>query len=101
MSVSVWRGREPESCEELHENDKLWLVPPGRVFMWPTFKVGHRVQVRHVDTANGRPIVVETLAKMPRVSRARHIVGASGRALGPAWRRASDDASINAPPCLT
>lgn len=59
--------REVSSCEELQENDKLWLVNPDRQFIWPTFEVGHLVEVRHVGTSNGEPIVVETLSKSPKV----------------------------------
>lgn len=61
-------GREVSSCDELQENDKLWLVRPGKEFMWPTFEVGHLVEVRHVSTANRQPIIIETLSKSPKVS---------------------------------
>jgi hypothetical protein len=60
-------GWEVTSCDELVDNDKLWLVPKGREFMWPTFKQGHKVEVRHVNTMNNEPIVVETLSESPKV----------------------------------
>ncbi len=61
-------GWEVTSCDEVVDDDKLWLVPPGREFMWPTFKQGHKVEVRHVATMNNEPIVVETLSESPKVS---------------------------------
>lgn len=68
--------REVSSCDELQENDKLWLVNPDRQFIWPTFEVGHLVEVRHVGTTNGEPIIVETLSKSPKV-RAPHLFSCS------------------------
>ena len=56
-------------CSEISENDKLWLVQPHREFMWPTFKKGHMVEVRHVETGNKQPIMVETLSESPKVFR--------------------------------
>lgn len=60
-------GWEVTSCDELVDDDKVWLVPRGREFMWPTFKRGHKVEVRHVETMNQEPIVVETLSESPKV----------------------------------
>lgn len=60
-------GWEVTSCDEVVDNDKVWLVPQGREFMWPTFKVGHKVEVRHVHTMNQEPIIVETLSESPKV----------------------------------
>ena len=67
--VFLHNGWEVTNCEELVENDKLWLVPKGREFIWPTFKKGHLVEVRHVKSGNGEPIVVETLSESPKVFR--------------------------------
>lgn len=61
-------GWEVTNCDELVDNDKVWLVPRGREFMWPTFKRGHKVEVRHVETMNKAPIIVETLSDSPKVS---------------------------------
>lgn len=84
--------REVSSCEELQENDKLWLVNPDRQFIWPTFEVGHLVEVRHVGTSNGEPIVVETLSKSPKVRNilrhARTALEDIGR-VGGLWRMAA------------
>jgi prolyl 4-hydroxylase len=67
--VFLHNGWEVSNCEELVEDDKLWLVPRHREFMWPTFKRGHLVEVRHVASGNGEPIVVETLSESPKVFR--------------------------------
>ena len=67
--IFLHNGWEITTCAELTENDKLWLVPRGREFIWPTFKKGHLVEVRHVTTANNKPIVVETLSESPKVFR--------------------------------
>lgn len=67
--VFLHNGWEVSNCEELVEDDKLWLVPRHREFMWPTFKRGHLVEVQHVASGNGEPIVVETLSESPKVFR--------------------------------
>jgi hypothetical protein len=70
--------REVTSCDELVNDDKVWLVPPRREFMWPTFERGHKVEVWHVETANQRPIVVETLSDKPKVRPCLYINGVAG-----------------------
>lgn len=67
--VFLHNGWEVSNCDELVDDDKLWLVPRHREFIWPTFKRGHQVEVRHVASGNGEPIIVETLSESPKVFR--------------------------------
>lgn len=61
-------GYEVKSLGALSEGQQLFLVPPDRHFVWPTFGVGHRVELPGVASAcPGNPIVLTTLAESPRV----------------------------------
>lgn len=61
-------GYEVKSLGALSEGQQLFLVPPDRHFVWPTFGVGHRVELPGVASAcKGKPIVLTTLAESPRV----------------------------------
>ena len=60
-------GQTIESCEDIKNNDSIYMVPKGRWFMWPTYEVGHKVHIDHVNTTSGLPIIMETLSKSPRV----------------------------------
>jgi hypothetical protein len=61
-------GYEAKSLSALRDGDRLFLVPPYRHFVWPTFFVGHRVEVPGVASAYaGKPITLETLSESPRV----------------------------------
>ena len=61
-------GYEVKSLGALTEGQQLFLVPPDRHFVWPTFGVGHRVELPGVASAYpGKPITLTTLAESPRV----------------------------------
>lgn len=42
-------------------------MPPKREFVWPVPQVGHKVELRHVTTPEGKAIVVESVSISPRV----------------------------------
>ena len=67
---SSW-GTAVKSCSELKANDMVHVVPDGRLFMWPSHEVGHKVEIKHLTTeAEGAPpIILETLSQRPRVFR--------------------------------
>lgn len=46
-------------------------MPSNRLFMWPSFEVGHKVEIKHVEMPLGdnKPIILETLSQRPRVFR--------------------------------
>jgi hypothetical protein len=57
-------------CKDLSNNTKLFFVPEGRLFIWPSFELGHRATVPTVTLPKGHsPIVLETLSASPRVFR--------------------------------
>lgn len=61
-------GYEVRSLSALREGDSLFLVPADRLFVWPTFHVGHRVEVPGVASAYpGKRVTLETLSESPRV----------------------------------
>ena len=60
-------GTRIESCGDIKNDDNIYMVPTGRWFMWPTHEIGHSVQLDHVHTSTGLPIVMETLSQSPRV----------------------------------
>ena len=50
------------TCADLSEGVReVYLVPERRNFMWPTKEIGHKVEVSHIHTVNGKPITLETL----------------------------------------
>jgi prolyl 4-hydroxylase len=58
------------TCADLSEGVReVYLVPERRNFMWPTKEIGHKVEVSHIHTVNGKPITLETLSHHPRVFR--------------------------------
>ena len=65
---SAW-GTVVSSCAELRPADLVYVVPRGRLFMWPSHDVGHRAEIKHVPMPDGRAIVLETLSQRPRVFR--------------------------------
>jgi len=57
------------SCSDLKNGDSVMIVPNGRLFMWPSYEVGHKTAIRHIGMPAGKPIVLETLSLRPRVFR--------------------------------
>lgn len=51
-----------------HTHGHVFHVPRGRLFIWPTYELGHRTMASNVALPSGyKPIVVETLSAEPRV----------------------------------
>jgi len=67
-------GQAVNDCSNIDNKSSIYLVPQGRVFMWPTIELGHQVKVAHLeDTPNGEPVVVETLSHSPRIFRLHNL----------------------------
>ncbi len=61
-------GYEVKALWALTEGQRLFLVPPYRHFVWPTFHVGHRVELPGVASAySGKRVTLETVSESPRV----------------------------------
>ena len=65
------QGNLVHGCEDIHDGGmKLWWVPKSRLFMWPTFDIGHIAEVRDVPSpVSGEKIVLETISIEPKVFR--------------------------------
>mmetsp|Transcript_14450 Transcript_14450/g.19826 ORF Transcript_14450/g.19826 Transcript_14450/m.19826 type:complete len:637 (+) Transcript_14450:1-1911(+) len=63
-------GTRVTSCSDLKpEEDSVFVVPQGRLFMLPSTGVGYRMEIHHIDMPTHLPIVVETLSLQPRIFR--------------------------------
>lgn len=60
-------GQMVKTVDDVGDRDTLYLVPPDRLFVWPTVEIGRRVKVSHVTAPQGVPIEMETLSLSPRV----------------------------------
>lgn len=65
---SAW-GKVVLSCADLRPSDFVYVVPSGRLFMWPSHEVGHKMEIKHISMPDGKAIVLETLSQRPRVFR--------------------------------
>lgn len=63
-------GSRIESCLELSNRSAIFFVDEGRLFIWPSFELGHLAVANNVHLPPGyKPIMVETLSRTPRVFR--------------------------------
>lgn len=61
-------GSRIDSCLMLKNGTRLFFVDEGRVFIWPSFELGHLAIAPTVKLPPGyKPIILETLSKSPRV----------------------------------
>jgi prolyl 4-hydroxylase len=58
-------GKKVSTSDELNDGQTVHLVAPWRQFVWPTFEVGHRVNISGIHET--REIYVETMETTPRV----------------------------------
>mmetsp|Transcript_1215 Transcript_1215/g.1560 ORF Transcript_1215/g.1560 Transcript_1215/m.1560 type:complete len:502 (+) Transcript_1215:119-1624(+) len=64
------RVRDCEAAASLVPSSRgrvLYIVPPGREFLWPTVEIGHKEVISHIIPPTGSPIVMETLSHEPRL----------------------------------
>mmetsp|Transcript_3258 Transcript_3258/g.4598 ORF Transcript_3258/g.4598 Transcript_3258/m.4598 type:complete len:496 (-) Transcript_3258:212-1699(-) len=61
-------GKKISSCFEFEDESMVFVVPQGRLFMWPTIEPGRQKIVPHVKSpVDGKEIMVETLSLSPKV----------------------------------
>ncbi|KAF0695802.1 Aste57867_13399 [Aphanomyces stellatus] len=65
--VYTGQGRLVESFDDLAENDRLYVVAPNLLFVWPFVEMGHRVLIESPQSPTGKPIVLESFSDSPRV----------------------------------
>ncbi|KDO19374.1 hypothetical protein SPRG_15464 [Saprolegnia parasitica CBS 223.65] len=61
------RGQLVESIDQIEENERLYLVAPGLLFVWPFVELGHTVSVESTQSPTQKPIVLESFNESPRV----------------------------------
>ncbi|CAM9620482.1 unnamed protein product, partial [Phaeothamnion confervicola] len=59
---------------EVRNDDRLFLVPHDRLFVFATVKVGYSITLPHVENPEGGCVVMETLATSPRVFELRNFM---------------------------
>lgn len=63
------RGVSLQSYQDILPGDRLYLVAPELLFVWPFVKLGHRVQVTSETSPTKKPIIIESLTESPRTFR--------------------------------
>jgi prolyl 4-hydroxylase len=67
VKVFTETGTLVESCKALKkEGQKLFVVEAGKLFVFPTVEIGHKVTLDHVTSGLGT-VTLETLSHSPRV----------------------------------
>lgn len=65
-------GRLVRSYDDMEAGDRLYVVAPGLLFMYPFVKLGHRVVLTPADSPTGKPVVLESLTESPRTFHVHH-----------------------------
>ncbi|DAZ94226.1 TPA: hypothetical protein N0F65_001076 [Lagenidium giganteum] len=55
-----------QSYDEIKNDDRLYLVAPGLLFVWPFVKLGHRVYLTPKESPLDKPVILESLTESPR-----------------------------------
>lgn len=80
-------GSRIDSCSDVKSGDSIFVVPVGRLFIWPTFYVGHIAKVTHISLSNNlidhffasnsnsnEVIEIETISIEPKVFKVRNFL---------------------------
>lgn len=65
-------GQQLHSYQDILPGDRLYLVAPGLLFVWPFVKLGHLVHVTSEASPTKQPIVIESLTESPRTFHLHH-----------------------------
>lgn len=65
-------GRLIASYQDIQQGDRLYVVAPGLLFMFPFVKLGHRVVLRPTESPTQQPVVLESLTESPRTFHLHH-----------------------------
>jgi len=68
LADRVYNGRGVllRSYQDILPGDRLYLVAPELLFVWPFVKLGHRVEVTSAASPTKKPIIIESLSESPR-----------------------------------
>ena len=86
-------GSRIDSCNDIKTGDAIFIVPLGRLFIWPTFFVGHIARVTHISlsstvennygsSTNNKEhdtIEIETISMEPKIFKIRNFFSTSGQ----------------------
>eukprot|EP01041_Mallomonas_annulata_P007927 gene7927-16219_t len=61
-----------KSCEDIKDGDDVFMVHADRLFIWPSYEVGHRVSIPHVKSPTVNQMEMETISISPRVFRVKN-----------------------------
>jgi prolyl 4-hydroxylase len=67
-------GQPVFNCSQLHNYDKVYVVPFNRIFIWPSIEIGHVYVLPHVNTSVDKPVELETMSLMPKVFKIRNLI---------------------------
>lgn len=84
-------GSRIDSCNDIKTGDAIFIVPLGRLFIWPTFFVGHIARVTHISlsstvennygsSTNNKEhdtIEIETISMEPKIFKIRNFFSTS------------------------
>lgn len=59
-------GKIMESYQNIKEGDRLYLVAPGLLFVFPFVKLGHRVYLTSTESPTQKPVILESFTESPR-----------------------------------
>ncbi|KAI9921998.1 hypothetical protein PsorP6_001451 [Peronosclerospora sorghi] len=63
------RGELLKTYRDLLSGDRLYLVAPGLLFVWPFVELGHRVTLPFKENSTKAPMILESISESPRVFR--------------------------------
>jgi prolyl 4-hydroxylase len=63
------QGQLLQSYADILADDRLYLVAPGLLFMWPFVELGHRVTVTSQASPTKEPVIIESISESPRTFR--------------------------------
>ncbi|RLN75213.1 hypothetical protein BBJ28_00024573 [Nothophytophthora sp. Chile5] len=63
------QGELLQAYADILSGDRLYLVAPGLLFVWPFVELGHRVAVTSTASPTSSPVVIESISESPRTFR--------------------------------
>ncbi|GMF15026.1 unnamed protein product [Phytophthora lilii] len=63
------QGKLLQTYADILSGDRLYLVAPGLLFVWPFVELGHRVTVTSEASPTKEPVIIESISESPRTFR--------------------------------
>ncbi|OWY96384.1 hypothetical protein PHMEG_00033357 [Phytophthora megakarya] len=63
------QGELLQTYADILSGDRLYLIAPGLLFVWPFVELGHRVTVVSEASPTKEPVIIESLSESPRTFR--------------------------------